>query len=137
MAEVHASATPTLLDGRYVLHECVGQGAMAKVYRAEDLRLKRSVAIKMMRANPSLVAVPTDARNETLLLASLNHPSLVTLLDASCSRPSRVSRDGIRRWPYTRRSTSRRTSGHAGRGTPRVRPCVGAERGAQRWNRPP
>ena len=83
MAEVDPGAASTVLDGRYQLYECVGHGAMAKVYRAEDLRLKRTVAIKLMRTDDPVVAVPAEARNETLLLASLNHPSLVTLLDAS------------------------------------------------------
>lgn len=83
MAEVEARAATTLLDGRYLLHECVGLGAMAKVYRAEDIRLKRTVAIKMVCTTAPFLDVPPEARNETLLLASLNHPSLVTLLDAS------------------------------------------------------
>jgi len=76
--------TPTiaLLDARYQLHERVGAGGMAEVYRAEDLLLGRTVAIKMMRDDTTLLASDTRARGEVTALATLNHPSLVTLLDA-------------------------------------------------------
>jgi serine/threonine protein kinase len=75
-------ATAALLGGRYLLHECIGQGAMAKVYRAEDVTLGRPVAVKMMRETPEGTAPTPRARTEMALLASLNHPSLVTLYDA-------------------------------------------------------
>ncbi len=74
--------TSGMLDGRYVLGECVGQGGMARVYRAEDVVLGRTVAIKIMRNEAEHPAIPPRARTEMSLLASLNHPSLVTLFDA-------------------------------------------------------
>jgi hypothetical protein len=76
--------TPTvaLLDGRYQLHERVGEGGMAEVYRAEDTLLGRIVAIKLMRTDTTLLATDSRARGEVTALATLNHPSLVTLLDA-------------------------------------------------------
>ncbi|KAF2413972.1 serine/threonine protein kinase [Microbacterium sp. B35-04] len=70
-----------LLDGRYRLGECVGEGGMARVYRAEDVVLGRTVAIKLIR--PGVDGASSErARSEMTVLASLNHPSLVTLFDA-------------------------------------------------------
>jgi len=74
--------TTGMLDGRYVLGPCVGQGGMARVYRAEDVILGRTVAIKIMRTEAENPAILPRARTEMSLLASLNHPSLVTLYDA-------------------------------------------------------
>ncbi|WP_232089098.1 serine/threonine-protein kinase [Microbacterium sp. Nx66] len=74
--------TEALLDGRYHLRECVGQGGMARVYRAEDSLLGRTVAIKMLRAETEEGAASERARGEMTVLASLNHPALVTLYDA-------------------------------------------------------
>jgi tRNA A-37 threonylcarbamoyl transferase component Bud32 len=74
--------TTGMLDGRYVLGPCVGQGGMARVYRAEDVVLGRTVAIKIMRTEAEHPSLPPRARTEMSLLASLNHPSLVTLFDA-------------------------------------------------------
>lgn len=81
MSAVGADPTAALLDGRYRLIECVGEGGMARVYRAEDIVLGRTVAIKLIR--PGVDGASSDrARSEMTVLASLNHPSLVTLFDA-------------------------------------------------------
>ncbi|MDF2558659.1 MAG: hypothetical protein K0R99_105 [Microbacterium sp.] len=74
--------TEALLDGRYQLQECVGQGGMARVYRAADILLGRTVAIKMLRDEMDDAQPSGRARGEMTVLASLNHPGLVTLYDA-------------------------------------------------------
>ncbi|MDJ0324918.1 protein kinase [Cryobacterium sp. PH31-AA6] len=81
------TAKPTgLLGERYRLMELIGSGGMASVYRAADERLGREVAIKVFRTS----AIDQDdiARQqaETNVLASLNHHSLVTLLDVGVHR---------------------------------------------------
>ena len=78
-------ATPTeaLLDGRYRLAEAVGVGGMATVYRAEDIALERTVAVKVFRESDDTLTSADRAHSEKALLASLNHPNLVTLLDAN------------------------------------------------------
>lgn len=76
------SPTAALLDGRYVLHDRVGRGGMATVYRAEDSHLGRTVAIKMIHEGEGPIASIERAHTEKALLASLSHPSLVTLHDA-------------------------------------------------------
>jgi hypothetical protein len=80
MTAANADQAP-LLDGRYRLGECVGEGGMARVYRAEDVALGRTVAIKLIRPGVD-GASSARARSEMTVLASLNHPSLVTLFDA-------------------------------------------------------
>lgn len=70
------------LDGRYRLGECIGQGGMGQVHRAEDLVLGRTVAVKVMRPGGDVARAPERVRNEVTLLAAVHHPSLVTLLDA-------------------------------------------------------
>ena len=81
MTGTEVDQTAALLDGRYRLGECVGEGGMARVYRAEDVVLGRTVAIKLIR--PGVDGAPSErARSEMTVLASLNHPSLVTLFDA-------------------------------------------------------
>lgn len=74
--------TAALLDGRYLLQDRVGRGGMATVYRAEDTMLGRTVAVKMIHEGEEAVASTERAHTEKALLASLNHPSLVTLYDA-------------------------------------------------------
>ncbi|KQM59516.1 serine/threonine-protein kinase [Agreia sp. Leaf210] len=73
-------AEGSLLGARYRLESRVGAGGMGVVYRATDEKLGRTVAIKLFR--DSEAADLQRKTSETRLLASLNHPSLVTLYDA-------------------------------------------------------
>ena len=71
-----------LLGGRYELDGIIDRGATAEVYRARDIRLDRTVAIKVLRAD-----LARDQGNlarfyrETRLMNSLNHPSIVAVHD--------------------------------------------------------
>ena len=71
-----------LLGNRYRTHELIGSGGAASVYRAVDENLGRDVAVKLF--NPGLSEDDEMRRQHTemMLLATLNHPGLVTLLDA-------------------------------------------------------
>ena len=82
MITQEAPPTAALLDGRYRLAEAVGMGGMATVYRAEDIALERTVAVKMFRETDDAVVSVERVHSEKALLAGLNHPGLVTLLDA-------------------------------------------------------
>ena len=72
-----------LLGERYKLGEMIGTGGMADVYVAEDTRLARQVAVKVLRSDlardPSFVA---RFRKEALAAAGLNHPGIVAVYDS-------------------------------------------------------
>ena len=70
------------LGGRYRLDAIVGRGGMGAVYRAHDLDLGRDVAVKLFSADGHDVHDLSRQVSEVRLLASLNHPGLVTLYDA-------------------------------------------------------
>lgn len=85
LGEIGEISTGELLDGRYRLHERIGEGGAGRVYRAEDTLLGRTVAVKVLRDPLDDVSRPERAQSETALLASLNHHGLVTLFDARVS----------------------------------------------------
>ena len=72
-----------LLGERYKLGEMIGTGGMADVYVAEDTRLARQVAVKVLRSDlardPSFVA---RFRKEAFAAAGLNHPGIVAVYDS-------------------------------------------------------
>ena len=71
-----------VVDGRYAIESLLGRGGMATVFRATDTMLGRTVAVKFFGASEAPGAAAERATSEVRLLASLNHPSLVTLFDA-------------------------------------------------------
>lgn len=79
-----------VLNGRYRLEEFVGRGGMGAVFRASDLVLERTVAIKMFSDTSADGQEVARRASETRLLASLSHPSLVTLFD-SCTTDDGIS----------------------------------------------
>jgi len=70
------------LSDRYRIERELGQGGMATVYLAEDLKHRRKVAIKVLR--PELAAVLGVERflQEIELTANLQHPHILTLYDS-------------------------------------------------------
>jgi serine/threonine-protein kinase len=73
--------TAALAD-RYRIERELGQGGMATVYLAEDLRHGRKVAIKVLR--PELAAVIGADRfvREIRTIAALQHPHILGLIDS-------------------------------------------------------
>ena len=70
---------------RYVLGALLGRGGMADVYRAKDRTLGRDVAVKLMRERTTDTSERARFVAEAQILARLNHPNLVTILDAGIS----------------------------------------------------
>lgn len=72
------------LDGRYEIHELLGVGGMAYVYRAYDKIENRWVAIKILKEE---LADNSDFlrrfRNESKAIAVLSHPNIVKVFDVS------------------------------------------------------
>lgn len=74
------------LIGRTVSHYkvtgLIGQGGMGVVYRAQDLRLERDVALKVLRAGALGDETSRKKfRSEALSLSRLNHPNIATIHD--------------------------------------------------------
>ncbi|KAA9150987.1 serine/threonine protein kinase [Microbacterium lushaniae] len=81
----HSPAAPApgrVLGGRYRLEALIGRGGYASVYRAIDEHLERAVAVKVFTASTADGTDRARVASETRVLASLTHPSLVTLFDA-------------------------------------------------------
>ena len=81
MPEITARLS-TALAGRYKIERHLGEGGMANVYLAEDLKHDRKVAVKVLR--PELAAVLGAERfvQEIKTTANLQHPHILPLFDS-------------------------------------------------------
>jgi serine/threonine-protein kinase len=71
-----------LLDDRYQLQGPIGRGSMATIYRSQDLRMDRVVAVKVLcnvsSTDPTFV---TRFQREAKAASSLQHPNIVQVYD--------------------------------------------------------
>ncbi len=75
-------SSPGLLNNRYQIEGRIGSGGMAEVYRARDLMLERTVAVKLLREDFSRdPAFRERFRQEAKAAANLSHPNIVTIHD--------------------------------------------------------
>jgi len=81
-SEREAVSGERVLAGRYQLLEKLGAGSMGTVYKAQDLKLGRIVAVKVLpeRSMPDPEAVARFQR-EARALAKLSHPAIVQAYD--------------------------------------------------------
>ena len=71
-----------VFGGRYRVDELIGEGGMARVYRAGDLRLGRTVALKVLREGFASEREFVDRfEQEARLAAGLTHPNIVGVYD--------------------------------------------------------
>jgi serine/threonine protein kinase len=74
--------------GHYRLLSLLGSGGMSAVYLAEDLSVRRQVAIKVIRSESAINPVDDTAkeaahlfRREANAVAMLDHPNILPLFD--------------------------------------------------------
>lgn len=76
------NSTSQRIADRYDLHEIIGQGGMASVYRGVDIQTGDSVAIKHLKHELATPDMIERFRREGEALRELNHPNIVKMLDA-------------------------------------------------------
>jgi len=82
MTDSHTGRLESALAGRYKIQRKLGEGGMASVYLAEDLKHHRKVALKVLK--PELAAVVGAERflAEIETTANLQHPHILPLYDS-------------------------------------------------------
>ncbi|MCX4247088.1 serine/threonine-protein kinase [Paraliomyxa miuraensis] len=104
---LNLSHAPRRID-RFVLGEPLGAGGMGMVYAADDPRLERRVAIKLLRT-PGAEGARRGLR-EARALARLSHPNVVTIYEAGLHEGQvfvvmeLVEGRSLRQWLHTPRS---------------------------------
>ena len=76
------SALAKGLGDRYAIEREIGEGAMATVYVARDLRHDRRVAVKVMKADFGAALGPERFLAEIRVTANLQHPNILPLHDS-------------------------------------------------------
>jgi serine/threonine protein kinase/tetratricopeptide (TPR) repeat protein len=69
--------------GDYEIISLIGRGGMGEVYLAQDRRLLRRAALKLVRSGMDSEAVVRRFQREQRLLASFNHPGIAQLYEAA------------------------------------------------------
>ena len=70
-----------VVEGRYRIDGLLGTGGMGSVYRATQLNLDRTVAIKIINAALADRAALDRFKREALVVARLRHPNIVSVYD--------------------------------------------------------
>ncbi len=81
MTEITSRLSSALAD-RYKIQRRLGEGGMATVYLAEDLKHERKVALKVLKAELAAVLGAERFVQEIKTTASLQHPHILPLFDS-------------------------------------------------------
>ena len=75
--QIYEKYVGAVLDGRYKIEKIIGMGGMAVVFKAQDTRSGRQVALKLLRED---IAQEEESVkrfiNETKAVAMLSHPNI-------------------------------------------------------------
>ena len=75
-----------MIDNRYAIRELIARGGTSVIYRAQDIQLQRTVALKVIMT-PRTTMLPLDEdrirrlKREGLGLAQMDHPNIVPVFD--------------------------------------------------------
>jgi len=67
--------------GPYEILAPIGQGGMGEVWKARDVRLDRSVAIKLLHSQHASADRAIRFQQEARAIAALNHPNICQIYD--------------------------------------------------------
>src|SRR6478672_4592319 len=81
MSEAPSRLTAALAD-RYRVERELGQGGMATVYLAHDLKHDRQVALKVLHPELAATLGPERFQREIKLAARLQHPHILSVFDS-------------------------------------------------------
>ncbi len=70
------------LEGRYRIESELGEGGMATVYLAADIKHERNVALKVLRPELAATLGPDRFLQEVRVTANLQHPHILPLFDS-------------------------------------------------------
>ncbi|MGH7677033.1 MAG: protein kinase domain-containing protein [Gemmatimonadaceae bacterium] len=75
----------TTLSGRYAIDRLIGEGGMATVYLARDVKHNRRVALKVLKPDLGAVVGVERFLSEIQVTANLQHPNLLPLFDSGAA----------------------------------------------------
>jgi serine/threonine protein kinase len=84
------SGVPDLAGTRYELRELIARGGMGAVYAAEDEKLHRRVALKVLDSTSATPELAQRLVREAQILAQLEHPGIVPVHDVGTLPDGRV-----------------------------------------------
>ncbi|MCA9710282.1 MAG: serine/threonine protein kinase, partial [Myxococcales bacterium] len=92
-------------EQRYLVREQLGRGSMGAVYLADDLRLRRAVAIKVVARRIDHDWLERRLQREAQALAALRHPNVIQVYDLATTEAGElfitmeyVAGEDLRRW---------------------------------------
>ena len=87
---LRGSSVPDLSGTRYGLRELIARGGMGVVYAAEDEKLNRRVALKILDTSDATAELTARLIREARILAQLEHPGIVPVHDVGTLSDGRV-----------------------------------------------
>ncbi len=87
--EIDGLLKPGTMIGEYQISERIGEGAIAEIYRARQLKLDRDVAVKVLNYQDDWDGEIIELfEQEAKTIARLNHPNIVQVID--CGRHDKL-----------------------------------------------